>query len=156
MHSDAFYIDLTGTLTLGAAAALLLALLGMVVTLSIATRDQQVSFALLRALGSGPRRIRRQVMWEHGVVCTVGLALGGLVGVLLTEAMAPTLPTLIFTSGLGGRIENGGLPVRVVWPTPALALTIGILAAVCAITMALAARAAARPALAGVLRLNED
>ncbi|MGZ3601816.1 MAG: FtsX-like permease family protein, partial [Ktedonobacterales bacterium] len=156
MHNDALYIDLTGTLALGAAAALLLALIGTVVTLWIATRDRQVSFALLRALGSGPRRIRRQVMWEHGVVCAVGLALGALLGALLTMAMAPTLPTLILTRGLGGPIDNGGMPVRVVLPAPALALMVGFLVIVCAGTIVLAARAAARPALAAVLRLNED
>ncbi|MGZ3666317.1 MAG: hypothetical protein ACXVDA_17750, partial [Ktedonobacterales bacterium] len=100
--------------------------------------------------------IRRQVMWEHGVVCAVGLALGALLGALLTMAMAPTLPTLILTRGLGGPIDNGGMPVRVVLPAPALALMVGFLVIVCAGTIVLAARAAARPALAAVLRLNED
>ncbi len=157
MHSDAFYVELIGTLAFGAVAALLLALLGTVVTLWIATRDRQVSFALLRALGSGRRRILRQVLWEHGVVCMVGLALGVLVGGLLTVTMAPPLPTLIFTLYIGGPIEvDGGLPVRIVWPVQTLGLTVGVLALVCVGTIVLAARAAARPALAAVLRLNED
>ncbi|HEX8037110.1 MAG TPA: FtsX-like permease family protein, partial [Ktedonobacterales bacterium] len=156
LHNGALYIDLTGTLTLGAIAALLLALLSTVVTLWIATCDRQVSFALLRALGSGPLRIRRQVVWEHAFVCAVGLALGGLLGVLLTVTMAPTMPTLIFSERFGGQIQDGGLPMRLIWPVQTLALTVGMLAVVCLGTIVLAARAAARPALAAVLRLNED
>lgn len=156
MRVDAIYLDLTGTLLLGAATALLLALLGTIVTLWIATRDRQVPFALLRALGSGPRRIRRMVTWEHGAVCAVALTLGALLGALLTVTMAPTLPMIIFASGFGGPVESGGLPVRTVWPAPALAITLAALAVVCAVTIMLAARSAARPALAGVLRLNED
>lgn len=156
LHSDALYVDLLGTLALGAAAALLLALLGTIVTLWTATGDRRVSFALLRALGSGPRRIRRMVIWEQAFVCAVGLALGGLLSMLLTVAMAPTLPALMFSEGFGGQIQRGGLPARIVWPTPSLALIVGVLVIVCAGTMVLAARAAARPALAAVLRLNED
>lgn len=156
MRLDAIYLDLTGTLLLGAATALLLALLGTIVTLWIATSERQVSFALLRALGSGPRRIRRMVTWEQGAVCAVALTLGTLLGALLTATMAPTLPMIIFASGFGGLVESGGLPVRTVWQAPALAITLGALAIVCAVTIMLSARFAARPALAPVLRLNED
>jgi putative ABC transport system permease protein len=156
LHGDPLRLTVTGILDLGAGAALVLALCGALIASGAAAGERRTALALLRALGTAPRRVRATIVWEQGIVYTVALALGALLGAVLIEVMLPPLPTLIFASGLGGPIENGGPPVRIIWPWPALAAVLGALVLICALATALAARAASRPSLAALLRLSGE
>jgi hypothetical protein len=156
LHGDPLRLTVTGILDLGAGAALLLALCGALIASGVTARERRTALALLRALGSAPRRVRATIAWEQGIVYTVALALGALLGAVLIEVMLPPLPTLIFASASGGPIENGAPPVRIIWPWPALAATLGALALICALATTLAARAASRPSLAALLRLSGE
>jgi putative ABC transport system permease protein len=156
LHGDPLRLTVTGILDLGAVAALLLALCGALIASGVAARERRTALALLRALGTAPRSVRAAIAWEQGIVYTVALALGALLGAVLIEVMLPPLPTLIFASALGGPIENGAPPVRIIWPWPALAATVGALVLISALATTLAARAASRPSLAALLRLSGE
>ncbi|HEX6796487.1 MAG TPA: FtsX-like permease family protein [Ktedonobacterales bacterium] len=156
LHGDPLRLTVIGILDLGAVAALLLALCGTLIAAGVAARERGTALALLRALGTEPRRVRAEVGWEQGIVYGVALALGAALGAVLIEVMLRPLPLLIFTSGLGGPIEDGGPAARIIWPWPALAAALGVLVAICAVATLLAARLAARPSLARTLRLSGE
>jgi hypothetical protein len=156
LHGDPLRLTVTGILDLGAVAALLLALGGALIASGVAARERRTALALLRALGTAPRRVRATIAWEQGIVYTVALALGALLGAVLIAVMLPPLPTLIFASALGGPIENGAPPIRIIWPWPALAAVLGALLLISALATTLAARAASRPSLAALLRLSGE
>lgn len=156
LHGDPLRLTVIGILDLGAVAALLLALCGTLIAAGVAARERGTALALLRALGTEPRRVRAEVCWEQGIVYGTALALGALLGAVLIEVMLCPLPLLIFASGLGGPITNGGPAARIIWPWPALAAVLGALIAICAVAALFAARLAARPSLARTLRLSGE
>jgi hypothetical protein len=141
-------LALAGVFGLGAAAALLLALFGTLIASLVAARERGLSFALLRALGTEPRRIWRLVAWEQGIVYAVALALGVLLGAVLTLVGLAPLADLL--------VDQGGPSAQVVWPWPQLGLILGALTLICVIATVTAAWSAARPSLGAILRLNED
>lgn len=156
LHGDPLRLTVIGILDLGAVAALLLALCGTLIAAGVAARERGMALALLRALGTEPRRVRAEIGWEQGVVYGTALGLGAVLGAVLIEVMLRPLPLLIFASGLGGPIEDGGPAARIIWPWPALAAALGALIAICAIATLLAARLATRPSLARTLRLSGE
>lgn len=156
LHGDPLRLTVIGILDLGAVAALLLALCGTLIAAGVAARERETALALLRALGTEPRRVRAAIGWEQGIVYGAALGLGALLGAVLIEVMLRPLPLLIFASGLGGPIEDGGPAARIIWPWPALAAALGTLIAICGVATVLAARLAARPSLARTLRLSGE
>jgi hypothetical protein len=111
----------------------------------------------LTAIGILPRRVRAEIGWEQGIIYGAALGLGALFGAALIEAMLRPLPLLIFARDLlHGPIEDGGPAARIIWPWPALAAVLGALIVICGVATLLAARLAARPSLARILRLSEE
>ena len=153
--TDALQIDLLGTVGLGAATALLLALVGVWVGSWLTARGRVVNFAVLRALGSTPRQILAVLLWEQVIVYVAALAIGILLGALLSVAV---LPTLVLTSLISG--TNNGFndvpPIRAIVPYPALGIGLGMLVLVCIIALAITLGAVSRLSLGRTLRLNED
>jgi hypothetical protein len=156
LHGDPLRLTVIGILDLGAVAALLLALCGTLIAAGVAARERGMALALLRALGTEPRRVRAEVGWEQGIVYGTALALGALLGAVLIAVMLRPLPLLIFASGLGGPIEDGGPAARIIAPWRALVAALGALAVICGTATVLAARLAARPSLARTLRLSGE
>jgi hypothetical protein len=157
LHGDPLRLTVIGILDLGAVAALLLALCGTLIAAGVAARERGMALALLRALGTEPRRVRAEIGWEQGIVYGAALALGALLGAVVIEVMLRPLPLMIFASGLlGGPIEDGGPAARIIWPWPALVAALGALAVICGTATVLAARLAARPSLARTLRLSGE
>jgi len=155
-RANPLQIDLANTLLIGAATALLLALIGTWVGSWLTTRGRVVNFAALRALGTTPRQLRSMLVWEQVIVYVAG----GVLGIILGWVLSLTaLPILIFvelaTSGNFQNVPNVP-PARVVVPASTLALALGVLIAICGVALILTMGALARLSLGQTLRLNED
>ncbi len=162
MQNDPLYLNLLGMLTLGALAALLLALVGSLITswLSVATR--LTNFAVLRALGTTPRQVASVLGWEQVIIYVIALLLGTLFGALLAITV---VPALVFTSiPISGTSDLGSnafyslqqiIPAQIVIP-PTLFVAFLLLVALCVLALGMMIRIVVRPALSQTLRLNED
>lgn len=159
LHADPMYLDVNGTLALGATAALALALLGTLVAVWLWMREQMTARALLRALGMGPRHLRRTLLCEQGIVFAAAVALGIALGALLTAVASATLVDLMFNDILSSGSDSASVadapPVRLALSAPLLALGLAAVVIMLAAVAVVIARRAARAALAPVLRLNE-
>ncbi|HKS69937.1 MAG TPA: FtsX-like permease family protein, partial [Ktedonobacterales bacterium] len=155
-RANPLQIDLANALLIGAATALLLALIGIWVGSWLSARGRLVNFAVLRALGTTPRQLRGMLVWEQAIVYVAGLALGMVLGWVLSLT---ALPLLIFvelaTHGTFQNVPNVP-PARVVVPGGTLALALGVLVAICVLALVLTMGALARLSLGQTLRLNED
>jgi ABC-type antimicrobial peptide transport system permease subunit len=155
-RNNPLQIDLANTLLIGAATALLLALIGIWVGSWLNARGRLVNFAVLRALGTTPRQLRGMLVWEQMVVYVAGLALGAVLGWVLSLT---ALPMLIFvelaTSGNFNNVPNVP-PARVIVPGGTLALAAVVLIVICLLALVLTMGALARLSLGQTLRLNED
>lgn len=114
-----------GLLDLLALAAVAIAGLGIVNTLSMDTWERVRELGMLRAAGMSRRQVWRSVLVEAGILG----AIGGVMGVLAGLAAG----VLLVVTG-GARLEEG---IRLPWPTIAAALLLGL---------GLAMAAAAQPA----------
>jgi ABC-type antimicrobial peptide transport system permease subunit len=163
LANEPLYLTLFGILLLGAATALLLALLGNLVASWLNASSRLANFATLRALGASPRQIAGTLGWEQVIIYTTAILLGFFFGWLLSMLV---LPSLIFTSILPNQISGSvdsqtfyaaqnTPPIQVVIP-PALWIALGVLIALCIVALSMMVRIVSRPSIAQVLRLNED
>jgi hypothetical protein len=157
-QGDPLQLDLIGALGLGAATALVLALVGAWTASWLNARSRLTSFAVLRALGTTPRQILSLLLWEQGIVYVSALALGVLLGLLFAQV---ALPALIFTSAIARTSSNGGPPIDVppvqaILPVGELAIIVGGLALACAVAVAAITFVLSRASLGATLRLNQD
>jgi ABC-type antimicrobial peptide transport system permease subunit len=155
-------LNVLGTLSVGVAAALLLALLANVLLPILSLRARLTGFAVLRALGTPPRQVARLLAWEQGIILGLALALGLVFGLLLAFIAVPPL----ILSGMpvtNANILNanavylfqGLIPVRVVLPF-SLVLALAIFVLLCALALALLLSLALRPLPGQILRIGED
>jgi hypothetical protein len=137
----------SGILVLAFTSVMLLAALGIVVTLMLGARGRTLEFAVLRAVGSSRLQILRSMLLEWGVV----LALGVAVGVLLGRQIAGLMLSFLDVTEDGTRV----LPPFVLGTDWAV-LGGGVLAllVVVAVALGLAWAAAVRRADATQLRIT--
>ena len=155
-RNNPLQIDLANTLLIGAATALLLALIGIWTGSWLNARSRLVNFAVLRALGTTPNQLRSMLVWEQVIVYIAGAVLGVVLGAVLSLS---ALPLLIFAElASGGNFLNvpNVPPARVIVPGPTLALAFGALIVICVLALILTMSALARLSLGQTLRLNED
>lgn len=164
LRADPIYLTLIGELELGALTALLLALLGCLVSSWLNTRARMTNFMALRALGATPRQVIATLSWEQGIIYTAALLLGILTGALLA---ALSLPSLILTSVLPQQAASNTTgsasfyaaqfipPLQVIIPL-SLWLILAALVLICLLTLSLMVSRIARSSLSMVLRLSED
>ncbi len=114
-----------GLLDLIAMAAVVIAALGIVNTLSMDTFERARELGVLRAVGMSRRQVWRSVLVEAGILGAIGALMGSLAGIGLGIL-------LVVTSG--GRTDGG---IQIPFATIGLALVLGV---------ALAMLAAAQPA----------
>ncbi len=163
LSSDPLTLDLIGELALAASTALLLALLGNLLASWLSARNRVTNFALLRALGTGPRQVATVLTWEQGITYVTALVLGVLFGGLLALTVIPSLLfTSVPTNGPTSGTDNGEfyalqhiLPVQIVVP-PSLILALVVLVGICVVTLGMMVRVVTQPELSQALRLNED
>ena len=163
LSNEPLSLTLFGILLLGAATALLLALVGNLVASWLNARSRLANFAALRALGASPRQIAGTLGWEQVVIYTIAILLGFLFGWMLAIF---ALPSLVFTSILPNQVTGGvdnqtffaaqnAPPIAVVIPTE-LWIVLAALIALCIVALGMMVRIVSRPSIAQVLRLNED
>ncbi len=156
-QSNPLQIDLVDILLIGAGAALFLALVGIWVGSWLNARSRVVSFAVLRALGTTPRQLRGMIVWEQVIIYIASIALGSVVGFLLSTT---ALPLLVFAD-FATRNNFDVLilevpPVRVIVPGVTLGAAFGTLVMICLLALVITMSAASRLSLGQTLRLNED
>ena len=164
LQQDPLYLNFIGILTLGAAAPLLLALLGNLLASWWYARNRINSFVILRALGSHPRQLTQVLLVEQCLIYLTALILGLAGGLLLSWLC---LPSLVFTtsSAATGIFNQGNTtgtydiqhipPLQLVIPVQLLLMPL-ILLGIAAIVLFVIVRTATRPSLAQTLRINED
>ncbi len=167
LEHQPLYLTLVGILALGAGTALLLALLGTLITALFNARSRLTNFAVLRALGASPRQIASVLTWEYGIVYAAVVLLCIACGTLLSALVLPALTfTTILPSQVAGRITGiipgselyaaqYAPPIRVIIP-PSLAIVLGILLVICIIATGTTTRIISTPSTSQALRLNED
>ena len=150
-------------LALGAATALLLAVVGDLIASWLSVHSRLTNFAVLRALGASSRQIAGTLAWEQGIIYTTSLLMGIVFGVLLS---ALALPVLIYTSvapsGSTSNMPNAAFyiaqtspPIQMVVPA-SLWIAFAVLAATCVVALGMIVRVASKPSMSQTLRLNED
>ena len=87
-----------GGLLASAAAATIFAVIGLVVSVSVAARERRGEFAVLRALGSSRRQLDASLAMEAGFVVACGVLAGLVVAALLAWVV---LPSVSLTVGAG-------------------------------------------------------
>ena len=111
-----------GLITALLALAIIIALLGVLITMLLAVFERTRELGLLRAVGMGRRQMRSMVRWEAAVVSVYGALLGLILGVFFGVALTRAL-------------KDQGVTERVI-PIPALiilALIIALLGVAAAI-----------------------
>jgi putative ABC transport system permease protein len=114
-----------GLLDLLALAAVVIAALGIVNTLSMDTWERVRELGMLRAVGMSRRQVWRSVLVEAGILGAIGGVVGSVAGIGIGVLLVATA---------GGRLEAG---IRLPWPSIAFAIVLAV---------ALAMLAAAQPA----------
>ncbi|MGO8951682.1 MAG: FtsX-like permease family protein [Ktedonobacterales bacterium] len=157
-QNNPLIVDLFGTLDIGAATALLLALLGVLIASWLSARNRLTNFALLRALGGEPRQLARVLLFEQGIIYAVSIGLGVAIGIVLSILV---LPVLVIANGIANPSTFNAAnlnvpPVHAIYPLPLLVLALGILAAICLISIVVMTSVVARASIGQTLRLNED
>ena len=158
LQSDPLYVVLLGVLGLGTVAALLLTLVGDLLTSWLSAYTRLTSFALLRALGITSGQVVRMLTWEQAIVYATSLLLGGGFGILLAVSV---IPALTFTN-LNSDVSNeqffavqSALATHLVVP-PSLPFVLLILATIYTLALTIMVRVTTRSTMSQALRLNED
>jgi hypothetical protein len=149
LMSDPVAVGIIGALGLGAIAAALFALIGLVVAASVSARQRQSEFALLRALGLSRRQLTGWLWFENGSLALVSLVAGIGLGAIISLVV---LPNVTVTG-------DGSPPTPPVLVTLPLA-TIALLAVAACISLVVVllvmATALRRFGIGNVLRLGEE
>lgn len=158
LQSDPLYLMVNGILGIGMVTALLLALVGTLLTSWVSARSRLVGFVTLRALGASPRQVTSIVVWEQTIVYISGILLGGGLGVLLTRTVTPALTFTDLNVNLSNQqlfALQSVLAAKIVVP-PSLPLLLLAVVIIFAIALTTMVRVVSQPALSQTLRLNED
>lgn len=155
-EGNPLYVNVVGVLDLGIAAALLLAVLGVLFFSWLNVQERLTSFSVLRALGMGPRQIAAVLLWEQGGIYAAALVVGLALGLFIQTFIAPAL---VFSDVVNSFNSDSGiflLPVQLITPLWLIGGLLGALILICVVSLVLMARVIARPSLGQILRLNED
>ncbi len=156
MQDDPDHLGVIGVLALGVGTALILALIGMLISSWLNVSRRLTNFAVARALGMTPRQVAAVLLWEQGFIYALALVLGLALGAMLTIFAGPTVSALTIQHGHAWDAPLNVPPIQVVVPYTWLLLLLGVFALICLAALLLMARIASRPSLSQTLRLNED
>src|SRR6266704_1230003 len=163
LHREPLYLDLIGVLALGAATALLLALVGNLLASWLSARGRLTTFAVLRALGTTPRELASVLTWEQALIYTTSIVLGVLFVALLSTLIVPALVfSSVAPSGTSSDPSSGTFfvsqsvpPIQIIIPS-SLGLALAVLIAICLLALGMMIRVVSQPSISQTLRLNED
>ena len=149
LRADPLALGTIGALALGFIAAVLVAILGFTLSATIAARERQAEFALLRALGLHPRQLVAWLSLEQGITVALSLLGGVALGLLLSWLVLP-----LVTLTQAGTAAYPPTQVAIPWGTAALLIG-GVLLALVAVAIILATLAR-RIGLGSALRVTGD
>jgi hypothetical protein len=163
LSNDPLYLSLIIILMLGAAAALLLALLGDLLVSWLSVYTRLTHFVVLRAQGATPRQVASVITWEQAIVYATALLLGVIFGGILSLTVVPSLVfTSIPRSGVLSALSSSEfdiiqqvIPVQTVVPL-SLGLVLLALIVICVVALGMMAWVVLQPSLGQALRVNED
>jgi hypothetical protein len=155
-QQDTTHLDILGVLGIGIGAALLLALVGTLLSSWLNASNRLTNFAVVRALGMAPRQVAAVLLWEQGFVYILAFLLGIGLGALLIIFVAPVVSLLDLTAASAGSNPYDVPPVQAAIPYLQLSLLLGGLVVVCLVALLLMARIVSRPSISQTLRLSED
>jgi putative ABC transport system permease protein len=149
---QALYLNLIGMLAIGTITALLLAIFGSLVASWLSVRSRLTSFALMRALGSGPGRLAAVLMWEQSMIYSSALVLGLAFGLLIARLAVPAMvfsgtasSSTTFSAGAFYVAQNVP-PIQIIFPPWLLAVPAGLIL-LCGLALAIMVRMAVRPSI---------
>ena len=149
LTGDPVALGVIGALAIGSTAALIVAIIGFVVSAVVSTRERLGEFALLRALGLSPAQLSAWLAIENAFLLAAGIVAGTGLGLVLSWLV---LPFVTLTSE--ARIVVPPVLVEIPW------LAIGIvhlLAAVALlVTVVVIGGILRRVPVSGVLRAGQD
>ena len=155
-QENSVHLDIIGALAIGVGAALILALIGTLLSSWVHASNRLNSFAVMRALGMAPRQVAALLLWEQGFIYLLAFLLGTGLGAMLTIFVAPAV-TLLDLTGVSSQYNPYDVPpVQTIIPYFQLLLLLGGLVIICLVALLLMARIVSRPSLSQTLRLNED
>jgi ABC-type lipoprotein release transport system permease subunit len=150
------HMGIIGELAIGLGVALLLALIGTLLSSWDDASSRLTSFALMRALGMDPRQVAALLLWGQGFAYLLAFLLGIGLGTLLI-VFVPSAVTLLDLTGPSAMNNPYDIPpLQIVIPYPQIALLLGGLVVVCLAALLLMAGVISRPSLGRRLRLDED
>jgi ABC-type antimicrobial peptide transport system permease subunit len=155
-QENGVHLDIIGVLGIGVGAALVLALLGTLLSSWLNAASRRTSFAIVRALGMVPRQVAAVLLWEQGFVYALAFLLGIGLGALLTFFVAPIVSLLDLAGPDAGINLYDVPPVQALIPYAQLLSLLGVLVIICLAALLLMARIVSRPSISQTLRLNED
>jgi hypothetical protein len=142
-------LGVIGALTIGSVAALIVAVIGFVVSAVVSTRERLGEFALLRAMGLSPAQLSAWLTFEHAFLLAAGILAGTGLGLLLAWLVLPFV-----TLTADARVVVPPILIQVPW------LAIGAVYAAAAIALVVAVLVTAgllrRVPVSGVLRSGQD
>ena len=158
LNTDPLYLILSGTLALGTITALLLALIGNLLTSWLSARTRLTNVAVLRAIGSTPRQVASMLTWEQAIVYLTGLLLGIGIGAFIVRTVIPALTVTDFNTNVSSNLFYAlqtTFPTQIVLPA-SLLLFLLALVVIYGAALTMMVRIVSQPSLSQTLRLNED
>lgn len=147
--ADPVALSTIGALAVGFVAAAVFATVGFSVSAAVSARERLVEFALLRALGLSRRQLASWLGFEQGVLVVLSLALGTIVGVVLTAVVLP-----LITLTQSGRPPVPDVIIEYPWAA-IIGLELGVVA-VLALVVTVMTILLRRIGLGSLLRMGED
>lgn len=149
LTDDPVALGVIGALAIGSIAALIVAIIGFVVSAVVSTRERLGEFALLRAMGMSPGQLSAWLTLENAFLLAAGIVAGTGLGILLSWLVLPFV-----TLTADARIVVP--PVLVEIPWIAIGVVHLIAAAGLVITVVVIAGVLRSVPVSGVLRAGQD
>ncbi|MGI8999263.1 MAG: FtsX-like permease family protein [Candidatus Limnocylindria bacterium] len=89
LTEDPVALGVIGALAIGSIAALIVAILGFVVSAVVSTRERLGEFALLRAMGMSPGQLSAWLTFENAFLLAAGIVTGSGLGLVLSWLVLP-------------------------------------------------------------------
>jgi len=145
LSDDPVALGVIGALAIGSIAALLVALIGFVVSAVVSTRERLGEFALLRAMGLSPAQLSAWLTLENAFLLATGIVAGTGLGLLLSWLV---LPFVTLTQDARVAVP----PVLVEIPWVAIGVVHVVAAAALVVSVAVIGTVLRRVSVGGVLR----
>ncbi|HYI65658.1 MAG TPA: FtsX-like permease family protein [Candidatus Limnocylindrales bacterium] len=149
LTDDPVALGVIGALAIGSIAALIVAIIGFVVSAVVSTRERLGEFALLRALGLSPGQLSAWLTLENAFLLTAGVVAGTGLGLVLSWLV---LPFVTLTADARTVVP----PVLVEIPWLAIGIVHLLAAAALVATVVVIGGILRRVPVSGVLRAGQD